>query len=47
MLDPMKNAQQSSLMRGDGLPASVTYVMIAIVLAAPLVTNAILGLLHG
>lgn len=34
-------------MRRDSLPASVTYLMIAIVLAAPLVTNAVLALTAG
>jgi hypothetical protein len=43
MLDPMKKAQQSPLMRRDSLPASVTYLMIAIVLAAPLVTKIVLA----
>lgn len=43
----MKKAQQSPLMRSDSLPASVTYLMIAIVLAAPLVTNMVLALGHG
>lgn len=40
----MKKAQQSPLMRSDGLPASVTWLMIGIVLAAPLITNIVLSL---
>lgn len=40
----MKKAHKSPLMRSDGLPASVTWLMIAIVLAAPLVTNMVLSL---
>lgn len=34
-------------MRTDRIPASVTFLMFAIVFAAPLVTNFILGLMHG
>ncbi len=33
-------------MRTDSLPASVTFLMIAVVLAAPLITNIVLGLFH-
>jgi len=33
-------------MRTDSLPASVTFLMIAVVLTAPLITNAVLGWLH-
>ncbi len=47
MLVPMKNTQQPTLMRRDSLPASVTYLMIAIVLAAPLVTNFVLAFNAG
>lgn len=47
MLDLMKNTQQPPFMRRDSLPASVTYLMIAIVLAAPLVTNVVLALNAG
>jgi hypothetical protein len=39
----MKKAQQSPFMRNDSLPASVTWLMIAIVLAAPLVTKVVLA----
>lgn len=34
-------------MRTDSIPASVTFLMFAIVLAAPVVTNFILALTHG
>jgi|JI7StandDraft_1071085.scaffolds.fasta_scaffold00211_57 hypothetical protein len=43
----MKKAQQSPLMRSDSLPASVTWLMIAIVLAAPLVTKLVLAFTAG
>ncbi len=43
----MKKAQQSPIMRSDSLPASVTWLMIAIVLAAPLVTNIVLAFTAG
>ena len=33
-------------MRTDSLPASVTFLMIVVVLAAPLITNVVLGWLH-
>lgn len=33
-------------MRTDSLPASVTFLMIAVVLAAPLLTNVVLGWFH-
>jgi hypothetical protein len=34
-------------MRTDSIPASVTLLMVVIVLAAPVVTNFVLALAHG
>jgi hypothetical protein len=34
-------------MRTDRIPASVTFLMFAVVFAAPIVTNLVLALTHG